>query len=227
MGGDHAPKSEVLGAIQAAQAKLAESDPCGSGGRAARRDAEASPGGRTAHRDPPRQRIHHDGGFGGEGRPDQKKDSSIRVACRLVRDGVAHGVVSAGNTGAGHGYRQDGPGHGAWRGPSGARDGAANGYGKSCCRGGCGANVDCSAEMLAQFAVMGEIYSRLIFRPRDRASDCFPSVKKNTRATNLPARVSPVAGAADQLSGQRRRPRYFHGHGGCGDLRRVRRATSP
>ena len=29
-----------------------------------------------------------------------KKDSSIRVACRLVRDGVAQGVVSAGNTGA-------------------------------------------------------------------------------------------------------------------------------
>ena len=29
-----------------------------------------------------------------------KKDSSIRVASRLVRDGVAQGVVSAGNTGA-------------------------------------------------------------------------------------------------------------------------------
>jgi len=29
-----------------------------------------------------------------------KRDSSIRVACRLVRDGDAEGVVSAGNTGA-------------------------------------------------------------------------------------------------------------------------------
>ena len=29
-----------------------------------------------------------------------KKDSSIRVACRLVRDGEAQGFVSAGNTGA-------------------------------------------------------------------------------------------------------------------------------
>ena len=29
-----------------------------------------------------------------------KKDSSIRVACRLQRDGEAQGVVSAGNTGA-------------------------------------------------------------------------------------------------------------------------------
>src|SRR5260370_6394713 len=30
-----------------------------------------------------------------------KKDSSIRIACRLVRDGKAHGVVSAGDTCAG------------------------------------------------------------------------------------------------------------------------------
>jgi glycerol-3-phosphate acyltransferase PlsX len=30
----------------------------------------------------------------------RKKDSSIQVACRLVRDGEAHGVVSAGNSGA-------------------------------------------------------------------------------------------------------------------------------
>src|SRR5947209_10261990 len=29
-----------------------------------------------------------------------KRDSSIRVACRLVREGSAQGVVSAGNTGA-------------------------------------------------------------------------------------------------------------------------------
>ena len=29
-----------------------------------------------------------------------KRDSSMRVASRLVRDGVAHGFVSAGNTGA-------------------------------------------------------------------------------------------------------------------------------
>src|SRR5687768_16433033 len=29
-----------------------------------------------------------------------KKDSSIRVASRLVREGTAHGLVSAGNTGA-------------------------------------------------------------------------------------------------------------------------------
>ena len=29
-----------------------------------------------------------------------KKDSSIRVACRMLRDGDVQGVVSAGNTGA-------------------------------------------------------------------------------------------------------------------------------
>lgn len=30
----------------------------------------------------------------------KKKDASIQVACRLVKDGLAHGVVSAGNSGA-------------------------------------------------------------------------------------------------------------------------------
>jgi len=30
----------------------------------------------------------------------RKKDASIQVACRLVRDGIAHGVVSAGHSGA-------------------------------------------------------------------------------------------------------------------------------
>jgi len=34
------------------------------------------------------------------GKAVRAKDSSLRVAARLVRDGLAHGLVSAGNTGA-------------------------------------------------------------------------------------------------------------------------------
>ena len=45
-----------------------------------------------------------------------------------------------------------------------------------------GANVDCSPDMLAQFAVMGDIYSRVIFHTGGRAWACFPSAKKSTRA---------------------------------------------
>ena len=45
-----------------------------------------------------------------------------------------------------------------------------------------GANVDCSARMLAQFAVMGDIYSRVRFAKQSHALDCFRSAKKNTKA---------------------------------------------
>ena len=48
-----------------------------------------------------------------------------------------------------------------------------------------GANVDSTPEMLAQFAVMGEIYSRVHFPNRTaRASACSRSARKSTRATN-------------------------------------------
>ncbi len=50
-----------------------------------------------------------------------------------------------------------------------------------------GANVDCSPKMLAQFAVMGEIYSRIILRALSRESAFFPSVRKITKATTLRA----------------------------------------
>ena len=47
-----------------------------------------------------------------------KKDSSIRIAAQLVRDGRADGIVSMGHTGRRHGGLQDGPGHPARRGPA-------------------------------------------------------------------------------------------------------------
>src|SRR3984885_5377689 len=99
----------------------------------------------------------------------QKRDSSIRVACRLVRDGVADGVVSAGNTGAVMATAKIV--QGVIRGVT--RPALAGAFpsltGSPVVLLDVGANVDCKPEMLAQFAVMGEIYSRTIFhnsRPR-------------------------------------------------------------
>src|SRR5690349_12002894 len=93
-----------------------------------------------------------------------KKDSSIRVACRLVREGVADGVVSAGNTGAVMATAK-------------MVQGMVKGVERPALASVCptvkgtpavmvdvGANVDSSPNMLAQFAIMGEIYSRVIFR---------------------------------------------------------------
>jgi phosphate acyltransferase len=98
-----------------------------------------------------------------------KKDSSIRVASRLMQKGEAQGVVSAGNTGAVMATAKIV--HGMIQGVDRPALAAAlpSETGKPVVVLDVGANVDSTPEMLAQFAVMGEIYSRIIFhnaRPR-------------------------------------------------------------
>jgi phosphate acyltransferase len=96
-----------------------------------------------------------------------KKDSSIRVASRLVREGVAQGVVSAGNTGAVMATVKMVQGML----PGVDRPALASAFptldGDPAVMLDVGANVDCSPKMLAQFAVMGNAYSRVIFKTRD------------------------------------------------------------
>ncbi|WP_243294210.1 phosphate acyltransferase PlsX [Geothrix mesophila] len=99
----------------------------------------------------------------------EKKDSSIRVAAQLVREGRAHGVVSMGHTGAamvasslviGKLEGVDRPALASVMpnmkgGPTVLLD--------------VGANVDCRAEHIAQFAVMGSVYAEEVLgleRPR-------------------------------------------------------------
>src|SRR5882672_1706514 len=91
-----------------------------------------------------------------------KRDSSMRVASRMVRDKLADGFVSAGNTGACMAIAK-------------TVQGVVPGVDRPALSGlfptlkgspvvvvDVGANVDCSPRMLAQFAVMGEIYSRVV-----------------------------------------------------------------
>ena len=99
----------------------------------------------------------------------RKKDSSVHVAARLVRDGKADGLVSAGNTGAvmttvrfilGTLAAVDRP---ALAAPFPTSKGTVTVIIDV------GANVDSKPEQIEQFAVMGEIYYRAIFgtkRPR-------------------------------------------------------------
>ena len=95
-----------------------------------------------------------------------KKDSSIRVAARLVRDGAAQGFVSAGNTGAVMATAKMvmGLAHGVDRPALASAFPTLNG--NPVVMIDVGANVDSSPGMLAQFAVMGDIYSRLIFHTK-------------------------------------------------------------
>jgi phosphate acyltransferase len=96
-----------------------------------------------------------------------KKDSSIRVASRLVREGLAQGLVSAGNTGAVMATAKLVQGML----PGVDRPALASAFptlsGTPAVMIDVGANVDCSPKMLAQFAVMGNIYSRVIFKTEE------------------------------------------------------------
>jgi len=98
-----------------------------------------------------------------------KRDSSMRVGLRLVREAIASGFVSAGNTGAAMATAKMvlGALPGVDRPALAAVFPTA--LGTAAVLLDVGANVDCKPENLEQFAVMGEIYSRSIFglrRPR-------------------------------------------------------------
>ena len=163
MGGDHAPKAEVEGAIRAARSlgvrvilvgredllcrELALHDGAGS---LPVEVAHASE--HVTIEDVATKAVRG------------KRDSSIRVASRLVRDGAAQGWVSAGNTGAVMVTARMVQGMV----PGVDRPALASAFptlkGTPAVMVDVGANVDCSPRMLAQFAIMGDIYSRVIFR---------------------------------------------------------------
>jgi len=98
-----------------------------------------------------------------------KKQSSMHVGIRLVREGKAAGFVTAGNTGAAMAAAKMilGALPGVDRPALAAVFPTAVGTGAMMLD--VGANVDCDAHNLEQFALMGEIYFRSIFgtrRPR-------------------------------------------------------------
>jgi glycerol-3-phosphate acyltransferase PlsX len=169
MGGDHAPTSEVAGAIQAASTLGVKVILVGQE-ELVRQELARHPGASALPVEilNARERITMDDSAARAVR--SKRDSSMRVASRLVRDGIAQGFVSAGNTGAVMATAKMVQGV-----IPGVDRPALAGVLPTVVRGSpvvvvdVGANVDCSSRMLAQFAVMGEVYSRVILgRPKPR-----------------------------------------------------------
>jgi phosphate acyltransferase len=161
MGGDHAPKSEVLGAVQAARSLGVKVILVGQQD-VVRQELEQVEG----YRDLPLEIVHASERVTMEDSAAKavrtKRDSSMRVASRLVRDGCAQAMVSAGNTGAVMATAK-------------MVQGVVPGVERPALVGifptmekkpvvlvDVGANVDCDPELLAQFAVMAEIYSRKV-----------------------------------------------------------------
>ncbi len=163
LGGDHAPKPEVEGAVRAVRTLGVKVLLVGQ-----KEIVLAELSKQDGFRDLPievvdaTQRIMMDDSPAKAARA--KKDSSMHVCSRLVVDGKAQAFVSAGNTGACMAIAK-------------MVQGKIKGVDRPAIAGvfptrtgspvvvvDVGANVDCSAEMLAQFAVMGEIYSRNVLR---------------------------------------------------------------
>jgi glycerol-3-phosphate acyltransferase PlsX len=197
MGGDHAPKAEVEGAIRAARSldvkvilvgredvvknELALHENIGSLPIEIRHASEVVT-------------MEDSAGKAMRG----KRDSSIRVAARMVREGQADGVVSAGNTGAVMATAKTVLGML----PGVERPALATAFptlkGSPVVVVDVGANVDSSPRMLAQFAIMGESYSRVMFRnPRPRVGLLSIGEEENkgndlTRATTPLLKSLPI-----------------------------------
>ena len=168
MGGDHFPKSEVEGALEAVKAFDVKVVLVGRE-EVICKELDHHPDWKSLPLEIKHasEQITMDDSAGKAVRA--KKDSSIRVAMRLVRNGIAQGVVSAGNTGAVMATAKIVQGML----PGVDRPALASVFptvnGASAVMLDVGANVDCTPHMLAQFAIMGEAYARVILhieRPR-------------------------------------------------------------
>jgi glycerol-3-phosphate acyltransferase PlsX len=120
-----------------------------------------------------------------------KRDSSMRVGLRLVREGQAAGFVTAGNTGAAMATAKMvlGALHGVDRPALAAVFPTAPGTAAILLD--VGANVDCKPHNLEQFAVMGEIYFRSMFGNQfgnifDKAFGRFGSARSASGAARGP-----------------------------------------
>jgi glycerol-3-phosphate acyltransferase PlsX len=164
MGGDHAPRAEVEGAVLAARELDVRVVLVGI--EATVRQELA----RHRHRGLPIEIAAASEVITMRDSPSQafrkKRDSSVHVAAKLVKNGQADGLVSAGNTGAVMTIARFVLGTL----PSVDRPALAAPFPTS--KGSMsvildvGANVDSKPEQIEQFAVMGEIYYRTIFGTR-------------------------------------------------------------
>src|SRR5258706_10019660 len=167
MGGDHAPRPEVEGSVLAARELgvrvILVGQPQAIKPELSRHDR----GGLKIEILPASEVITMDDHPAQAFR--RKKDSSVHVATRLVREAKADGLVSAGNTGAVMTVAR------FLLGTLESVDRVALAAPFPNAKGGVsvmldvGANVDSKPEHLVQFAVMGEVYSRATFgnrRPR-------------------------------------------------------------
>src|ERR1700757_583471 len=121
-----------------------------------------------------------------------KRDSSMRVGLKLVREGKAKGFVTAGNTGAAMATAKmvlgalPGVDRPALATPM------PSSTGNPCVLLDVGANVDCKAHNLEQFAVMGEMYARSVLKIKEPRVGLLSIGEEETKGNDLTREAFPL-----------------------------------
>ncbi|MGB6687900.1 MAG: phosphate acyltransferase PlsX [Terracidiphilus sp.] len=121
-----------------------------------------------------------------------KRDSSMRVGLKLVHERKAAGFVTAGNTGAAMATAK------MVLGALPGVDRPALAAVMPTCKGNpcvlldVGANVDCKAQNLEQFAVMGEMYSRYVLKIREPRVGLLSIGEEETKGNELTRETFPL-----------------------------------
>jgi glycerol-3-phosphate acyltransferase PlsX len=121
-----------------------------------------------------------------------KRDSSMRVGLKLVREGKAAGFVTAGNTGAAMATAKmvlgalPGVDRPALATPM------PSSTGNPCVLLDVGANVDCKPHNLEQFAVMGEIYARTVLKISQPRVGLLSIGEEETKGNDLTREAFPL-----------------------------------
>ncbi|MGC9222856.1 MAG: phosphate acyltransferase PlsX [Terracidiphilus sp.] len=121
-----------------------------------------------------------------------KRDSSLRVGLKLVRDGKAAGFVTAGNTGAAMATAKmvlgalPGVDRPALATPM------PTAKGNPCVLLDVGANVDCKPQNLEQFAVMGETYARSVLKIARPRVGLLSIGEEETKGNDLTREAQPL-----------------------------------
>ncbi len=121
-----------------------------------------------------------------------KRDSSLRVGLKMVREGKAAGFVTAGNTGAAMATAKMvlGTLPGVDR-PALATPMPAS-TGTPCVLLDVGANVDCKPHNLEQFALMGDIYARTVLKIEEPRVGLLSIGEEETKGNDLTREAFPL-----------------------------------
>ncbi len=196
MGGDKAPVPEVEGAIQASR-QFGHRIILVGDRETVQHCLDKHPSARSLpievmHAD---ERITMDDHAAKAAR--QKKGSSMHLCARLAAEGKADGFLSAGNTGACMAIAKMVLGK-----VPGVDRPALSGVfpthkGTPVVLLDVGANVDCEPDMIAQFALMGEIYSRLVLKVKKPRVGLLSIGEEEHKGNALTRDATPLLKAKD------------------------------